>query len=186
MSDQIPFLSSAVNPHVSRETFGCQKSDTCEPPGEQVLSSPTRLDSIGSFQQRCRIVGWISKPGQSFPVLCGRWECQTCARRKGQEAWKRIKASPAMQFQRLCTLPFYVGKKRTWEEAIDISGKSLNAFFVSLRRVIPGIRYLWIREIGKKSNMVHFHVLVDRFLPKSLLSKLWFRAGGGYIVDIGS
>ena len=33
--------------------------------------------------------------------------------------------------------------------------------------------------------MVHFHVLVDRYLPKTLLSRLWARAGGGSVVDIG-
>jgi hypothetical protein len=33
--------------------------------------------------------------------------------------------------------------------------------------------------------MVHYHVLIDRYLPKGLLARLWESTGAGYIVDIG-
>jgi hypothetical protein len=187
----LPLFSPLVNPdtHVSRETINCQENDSTVK--QEVLpADPTRLDYIGTFQQptnsrRCRVVGWLRKPGKCIPVYCGRWDCPNCARQKGKKAWMRIKNSPAGEFQRLLTLPFYVGSTRTWQEAIGTSGRTLNAFFVSLRRIFPGFRYVWVREVGKKNNMVHFHVLVDRFLPKTLLSRLWARAGGGYIVDVG-
>lgn len=148
-------------------------------------SVDTRLDYIGTSQHGCRIVGWVVRGGKAFPVHCGRWDCAYCCRQKGRKIWKKIKSSPAGSFSRLLTLPFYVGPGRTWEEAIATSGSVLNRFFTSLRRVIPLLRYVWVREVGRKSLMVHFHVLVDRYLPKSLLSRLWMRAGGGYIVDIG-
>jgi hypothetical protein len=157
--------------------------------GHLRTSPPTRLDSIGTIQQpklrtSC-VVGWLRKPGRCIPVSCGRWECEKCNREKGKKAWARIQNSPAIRFTRLLTLPFQITATRGWKEAIADSGKVLNAFLTSLRRVIPGFQYLWVREVGRKSNMVHFHMLLDRYLPKSLLSRLWARAGGGYIVDIG-
>jgi len=205
MPTQLRFFSPLVNPdsRVLRETVNfltCQENDsfTVKPERQEIDSTvkqgepppSTLLDYIGTSQQRtsvhkCRVVGWLHKPGKCIPVLCGRWDCPTCARQKGKKAWMRIKSSPAGGFQRLLTLPFYVGPLRSWQEAIAISGNVLNAFFVSLRRVFSQLRYVWVREIGKKSNMVHFHVLIDRYLPKALLSRLWMRAGGGYVVDVG-
>jgi hypothetical protein len=152
----------------------------CQPP-----SSPPRLDYIGTIQHApCCVVGWIRKPGRCIPVGCGRWECSRCCQEKGKKAWARIKHSEAGTYSRLMTLPFYVGPNRSWQEALHESGNTLNRFFVGLKRVCHGLRYVWVREIGKKSNMVHFHVLVSRYLPKSLLSRLWASAGGGSVVDI--
>lgn len=148
-------------------------------------SSPTRLDSIGTSQHGCPIAGWVVKGGKAFPVHCGRWDCAYCCRQKGKKAWIKISRSPAGTFQRLLTLPFAIGSQRTWQKAIEDSGSTLNRFFTSLRRIFPGIRYVWVREVGAKNLMVHFHVLVDRYLPKSLLGRLWMHARGGYIVDIG-
>lgn len=86
---------------------------------------------------------------------------------------------------RMMTLPFRIDSGRTWREAIAESGAVLNRFFVSLKRRVGSLRYFWTREVGRKTNMVHFHVLIDRYLPKKLLSSIWEMAGGGYVVDIG-
>jgi len=84
----------------------------------------------------------------------------------------------------MMTLPFYIKEERTWQEAISESGSILNGFFVSLRRIFPNLRYFWVREVGKKSNMVHFHVMISCFLPQRIISRLWEHAGGGSVVDI--
>jgi len=131
------------------------------------------------------LVGFIYKDGKALPVNCGRWDCQNCARQKGKAAWIKIMKSKASGFQRLLTLPFYVGNSRSWMEAIDISGKALNHFFTLIRRKFGKLDYVWVREVGRKSNMVHFHILIGRYLPKKALLPLWKRAGGGSVVDIG-
>jgi hypothetical protein len=84
----------------------------------------------------------------------------------------------------MMTLPFRIGESRTWEEAIAESGSILNGFFTSLKRVYPGLRYYWVREIGRKSNMVHFHVQIDRYIPRPIISAIWERVGGGFVADI--
>jgi hypothetical protein len=152
---------------------------------EAEVPTPSRLDSIGTSQHGCPISGWIVKGGKAFPVHCGRWDCAYCCRQKGKKAWVKIKNSEARDFHRLLTLPFRIGIGRSWEQAIADSGSTLNRFFTSLRRKFRGIKYVWVREVGSVSNMVHFHILVDRYLPKPLLSRMWDQAGGGYIVDIG-
>lgn len=133
----------------------------------------------------CSIGGLVNHDHKVFiPLPCKQWRCAKCGPRNGRKVARRLRSSEAKTFNRLLTLPFYVGPMRSWEEAIEISGASLNLFFTKLRKVQPGLRYFWVREIGKRSNMVHFHVLVDRFLPRKLLSKLWGESGGGYVIDI--
>jgi hypothetical protein len=156
-------------------------------------SQSSILDSIGTSQQRpqpyphhtCPIAGWIVKDGKAIPVHCDRWDCSFCCREKGKKVWVKIKKSAASEYIRLMTLPFHIHPGRTWQEAIEDSGKILNRFFGYLRRKFPGFKYLWVREVGRKSNMVHFHVLVNRYLPAYVLRRVWLRHGGGYIVDIG-
>jgi len=171
-------------------------NDLLDTPSFNSLSSecPTRLDFIGTSQQQGSVpretldcqVGWVvHHSGKAFPVKCGKWECRTCGPRKGRRICARLQKSDEIKkLNRLLTLPFKISKDRTWEQAIAESGSVLNRFLVSLKRVFRGLRYFWVREIGKKSFMVHFHVLVDRYMPKSLLSRLWASAGGGSIVDI--
>lgn len=170
-------------------------NQTYTPSSNALSSASTRLDFIGTSQHGsenvsretldCQ-VGWVVHPsGKAFPVKCGKWECRTCGPRKGRRVCARLqKSEEVKRLNRLLTLPFRISTQRNWEQAIAESGAVLNRFFVSLKRVFRGIRYFWVREVGKKSHMVHFHVLVDRYLPKSLLSRLWASAGGGSIVDI--
>lgn len=172
------------------------------PPSEVNSSSPiplpsgseTSLDGItpnNSTHPRCYSGGVLFKQANSngyaagVQLPCKSWNCPICGPKKGKQVWKRLSQSEA-SFSRMVTLPFAIGEthNRTWEEAIADSGKTLNSFLTSLRRIYSHFKYFWVREIGEKSNMVHFHMLVDRYIPQRLLSKLWARAGGGTIVDI--
>lgn len=158
----------------------------------------TRLDLDSTSQQTADVDesdnrvtpcsgGWLYNRDQGILIKlpCKRWSCSRCARKKGASICRRLKKSgKAQSLNRLLTLPFDL-KARSWEQAIRESGACLNRFMTSLKRCCSGLNYFWTREIGKKSNMVHFHILIDRFIPKILVSKLWKRAGGGSIVDIG-
>jgi hypothetical protein len=116
-------------------------------------------------------------------LRCKKWDCPECAKKNWKKLYKRIRLS-GVDFHRMLTLPFYVGEARSWQEAIAVSGSCLNRFFTSLKRVVPQLRYFWVREIGSESNMVHFHIMVSMYLPQRLLCVLWERAGGGYICHI--
>jgi len=156
--------------------------------------SETSLDRLipnNSTEKHCLCGGLLIKQANTHgyaaavQLPCKSWNCPICGPKKGKQVWKRLSQSE-VQLNRMVTLPFAIGENhnRTWQEAIEESGKTLNSFLTSLRRVYSRIRYFWVREIGGKSNMVHFHMLVDRYIPQSLLSALWARAGGGTIVDI--
>ena len=119
-------------------------------------------------------------------LRCKRWDCPTCCRKKGAKICRRFKESGLdTVLTRLLTLPFALSGDRDWETAMRESGVILNRFLTRLRSTFPRLRYFWTREVGKKSNMVHFHVLVDRYLPKPFLIAAWRAAGGGSVVDIG-
>lgn len=160
-------------------------TDSVSSGGGRPQDFPTRLDSIGTSQQKC-CGGWLYNRDCKVIVRlsCKRWDCPACVKRKGKKICRRIHQSGCQErLNRLITLPFALGE-RTWREAIMQSGAVLNRFLVGLKRCVPRFRYFWVREIGKKSSMVHFHCLIDRFIPKKLLQRLWLAAGGGYIVDV--
>jgi len=169
-------------------------------------SSPTRLDLDSTIQVKPVVAHSINEEtvsdarpvpccggflknkacGSMIRLACKKWTCPKCTRKKGAELCKRIKASGNQEkLNRLITLPFALSSERGWREALSESGCVLNRFLTSLRGIYPGLLYLWTREIGSKSNMVHFHMLVNRYIPKQLLSTMWERAGGGRVVDIG-
>jgi hypothetical protein len=133
--------------------------------------------SPGGLVERCGQVG------RFIPLRCKRWDCHYCARKNWRKLWRRFKDS-GVNFNRMMTLPFHLREDRTWETAIAESGSTLNKFFTSLRRVIPTLRYFWVREVGERNHMVHFHVMVSRYIPLGLISALWESAGGGYVCDI--
>lgn len=156
--------------------------------------SETSLDCLtqnNSTEKHCQCGGLLIKQANSHGYVaavqlpCKSWNCPICGPKKGKQVWKRLADSP-VSLERMITLPFAIGTQhgRTWQEAIAESGVVLNSFLTSLRRAYSHISYFWVREIGTKSNMVHFHMVVDRYIPQKLLSHWWERAGGGKITDI--
>jgi len=188
-------LESGTNPApfvgVSNDVIDnrCLSSDDISS-GADSGTSQTRLDLDSTSQQQepsC-VGGWLyNRTCQVLIKLpCKRWSCRRCAERKGRAICKRLKLSGNQEkLNRLLTLPFALDEKRNWRDAIQESGVVLNRFMTSLKKHYRGLLYFWTREVGKKSNMVHFHVLMDRYVPKQLVSNLWAKAGGGYVVDIG-
>ena len=127
------------------------------------------------------LIDWDSL--EYIPQPCRQWRCPKCGPENGKRVQRRLRDA-GVDFNRMLTLPFAIGDLRSWEEAIAVSGQVLNRFFTALRRKFSGISYFWVREVGKHANMVHFHVMVDRFLPQRLMSNMWNQAGGGSVVDI--
>ncbi len=154
------------------------------------VSLPTSLDIDRNISARsCRVVGWVSRKAgrgmKAFPVYCGRWDCSFCAKRKGKLAFARIWNSPAKNFQRLLTLTFRVSEKYSLQEQSDRSGPALSAFWSRLEKLGMKPQYVWVREVGKNKDMVHFHVLVDHYLDQGLLKRIWLEVtGDSHIVDI--
>lgn len=174
-----------------------QSEPTPLSPSKSSAFFPTRLDPIGTTQQTADVPssdssitsccgGYLRKGNRALKLACKRWDCPKCTKIKAKRVFARCKKSGNFEvLNRFLTLPFKIGEDRSWQEAIEQSGNILNTFLTSLRKLGLGFKYFWVREVGKVSNMIHFHMLVSRYLPKPLLSKLWAAAGGGYVVDIG-
>lgn len=171
----------------------CQIADTLlsllDPPSPTCLD-PTSLDADRNNSTPSCLVGWLTQQGplgaKQIPIFCDRWDCPRCGEKKGKEVSRRIQRSEARSWQRLLTLTFRTNEEEgsTWDQNVEKSGSCINAFWTSIRRVVPHIKYIWVREIGAESRMVHFHCLVNLYIPQSLLKRLWERTGAGSIVDI--
>jgi hypothetical protein len=59
-----------------------------------------------------------------------------------------------------------------------------NALRTELNDRYGDLSYLWVRHEGDERDRPHLHLLVDRFIPQSMLSQLAERVGLGRIVDI--
>ena len=68
-----------------------------------------------------------------------------------------------------------------------IKNKMLNQFFVELRKYNKNLIYVWRAEKQKNGN-IHFHVLINIYLPLDLVTKIWNRIQDkeGYISDYHS
>jgi len=63
-----------------------------------------------------------------------------------------------------------------------ITKRHLNKFLVALRKDYPGVRYGWVLEYMKNGNP-HYHVVVDRFIPKEWLNVVWNRTNESHKVS---
>jgi hypothetical protein len=56
--------------------------------------------------------------------------------------------------------------------------EAVQLFVKRLRRRVRGVRYLWVLELHPGGHGWHVHMLIDRWLPKDLLSTVW---GHGFV-----
>lgn len=64
----------------------------------------------------------------------------------------------------------------------QVKRKYLNNFITQLKSKHNGILYLWVAEKQKNGN-IHFHIIVDRYVHKEWISKVWNQvlSTGNYI-----
>lgn len=66
----------------------------------------------------------------------------------------------------------------------EIKNKMLNQFFVEIRKYNHNLIYVWRAEKQHNGN-IHFHILINIYLPLDLITKIWNRIQfkEGYIDD---
>ena len=127
-----------------------------------------------------------SEEGDTAPFRCNSWDCYCCAHRMRsnliEELDRLVEERP--ELRRLLTLTLDP------DTAPDDQGdqhayltERFNALRTELRDRWPDLSYVWIREEGESDNP-HLHLLVDRYMDQSELSRLSSRVGLGHIVDI--
>jgi len=147
-------------------------------------------DDDGSDRYDCRNIyrnmELEAEDGEIAPFRCNSWDCYCCAHRMRcnlvEELDRLIEERPEMR--RLLTLTL---DPETAPIGQDEQHRYLTERFNALRTEIkdryPEMSYIWIREEGDGGNP-HLHLLVDRYLPQSMLSETAQRVGLGHVVDI--
>lgn len=165
----------------------------CQVPMKE-LQAPTARGSLGltlkqtSQQTLChksrKLISMQS--GESILVGCMTWSCQVCSPEKMRRLKSRVETTNIRDYTHMVTLTHRIGDGQTWEDAINRSGSNLNRFLTAMKRRYPCWRsIMWVREVGNKLNMCHFHVLIRSYFPKAVIKRVWCKASGGsYIVDI--
>lgn len=117
-----------------------------------------------------------------FCVSCKSYFCPHCVAHKKQEIKHRIKPALAGDTWRFITLT--TSKKNfTTDEALKHISIDFNNFMTSIRKKFPGIKYFKVLEISK-SESIHLHLLINLYIPKAIIKRLWIMAHASFIVDI--
>lgn len=127
-----------------------------------------------------------------IPAACHRWACPACAQRKAAQIYERLsRAKPERHITLTCDPALHEGPLA----ALDVMKQSLRKLAHQLRNPPPrpdgaprwgpfDFEYcaIWERH---KSGYPHVHLAQHgSYIPQALISKLWRKLTGAYIVHI--
>jgi hypothetical protein len=124
--------------------------------------------------------------GETAAYRCGSWDCFCCAHRMRHnliEEMERV-VSERPELRRFLTLTVDTDAPGGTAERHEYITERWNALRTELNDRYPGLSYIWVRHEGDEKGRPHLHLLVDRYLPQSMLSMLSKRVGLGEVVDI--
>ena len=184
-------MSGAVRPSLDDGKNNSRESDAGDAE-QSTLSDHVDWDEEDQGDDRydCRNIyrnmELESEDGDIAPFRCNSWDCYCCAHRMRcnlvEELDRLVEERP--QLRRLLTLTLDPETAPNGqEEQHSYLTERFNALRTEIKDRYPGMSYVWIRGEGDGGNP-HLHLLVDRYLPQSLLSKTARRVGLGHVVDI--
>lgn len=116
-----------------------------------------------------------------YALPCKRWSCRVCAQKKiNTLSHQTAKARP----NRLLTLTVNPALYHNQREAFDATRKQVPILIRRLRKQFGEIEYLRVTEATQR-GYPHYHLMLrSRFIPHSVVKKLWAQMTGATIVDI--
>jgi len=137
------------------------------------------------------------RTGQKEYASCKQWSCPVCGPRRKRELLDRVKLGFTTHEVPFIPAP---GEKSEGIRLYDVRMLTLTLkagtddslitkYWNTLRQELKdeGLeikRFFWTKEFTKR-GVRHLHVLIDRYIPKVVIKKLWRRiTGGSYIVHI--
>ena len=124
--------------------------------------------------------------GETADFRCDSWDCYCCAHRVRmnliEELERLVEERP--ELRRFLTLTVDTDAPGSKAEKHRYITERFNALRTEINDRYPGLSYVWIRHEGDENGRPHLHLLVDRYLPQSMLSRLSKRVGLGEVVDI--
>jgi hypothetical protein len=145
-----------------------------------VNTASGRGKSCGRFT----IVGIVDGVQRFIRLDCKCWDCKYCGPKKARRYKNAIRdTAEAHKLCRFLTLtldPCFMDR----ENPVAYINKAYAKWRIYLKRKL-GARVVYIRILEfQKNGNPHFHILVDRFIPHSLIQSTWQAAGGGRMVFI--
>jgi hypothetical protein len=124
--------------------------------------------------------------GETADFRCDSWDCYCCAHRMRmnliEELERLVEERP--ELRRFLTLTVDTDAPGDKAEKHRYITERFNALRTEINDRYPGLSYVWIRHEGDENGRPHLHLLVDRYLDQSMLSRLSKRVGLGEVVDI--
>jgi hypothetical protein len=113
---------------------------------------------------------------------CNSYFCETCANRKRRLLEKKFKNLKFNGRLRFLTLTLSTNQY-TPEQALERISGFCNDFCHRLRDRKYKFQFFKIIELTK-NNQAHLHILINCFIPKDIVTKIWKDITGSYITDI--
>jgi len=179
-----PSLDDGKNKSREPETVECEQSELFE----HFDASEARANETERYDCRnvYRNMEFEASDGETAAYRCGSWDCYCCAHRMRMNLIEDLErlVCERPEMRRLLTLTVAPDSCSCKERQHEYITERWNALRTELNDRYPGLSYVWIRHEGDENGRPHLHLLVDRYLPQSELSKLSVRVGLGEVVDI--
>ena len=115
-------------------------------------------------------------------IKCKSYFCPQCAKAKKVKFIKRIEKTIEKETWRFLTLTTVNTGNNTIDVLKEINN-SWNKFATLLRRKFVNLKYIKVLEVGK-NGMVHYHILINCYIPHQLIQKFWYKYTGAFKVQI--
>jgi len=106
------------------------------------------------------------------PLLCNSPYCETCNNIKRIKLYNKLLQFSKNRQLRFLTLTYKYDDN--YKNILDKYSKDFNKFITYIRRLNYKFNYFKIIEFTK-NKIIHFHLLIDSYVPQQLLSNLWFQ-----------
>lgn len=115
---------------------------------------------------------------------CKTWGCGVC----GPKKLKAIKHGVYREahkhgLRRFLSLTLPGDYQGSFKDSVDAINQTWRKWREYLKRDFGGIKFIKFIE-PQKRGVAHLHVLIDKYIPQSWISRTWQALGGGKICDI--
>lgn len=142
---------TSERPDGSEDTTAAARTSGAEPLVSSCISQQDRIE-VFPVSLRVKRPG-RGNPDQAPPDRSGTWIGSFSVQSRRKLRFRAVNAFPALVSQ------FGLTYHEKWPSDGRISKAHLNAWLTALRRLLPGVGYLWLLEFQKR-NAPHYHVFL--------------------------
>lgn len=106
------------------------------------------------------------------PILCHSVFCLQCQKIKRAKLWYKLLKFAKKKQLRMMTLTYLNDDSNTPLDIINNYSHDFNLFMLKLNRRGYKFNYFKVIEFTKR-QAIHFHLIVDTYIPQTLISQLW-------------